>query len=164
MHRLILMRHAKSDWHDPTLRDHDRPLNARGRKAAVSMGDWLRTKAYLPDQVLCSTARRTQETLAGLGLDGSIPVTLTRDLYLAEAQEMLRTLQGASRDRVLMLGHNGGIGEMAQRLVPEPLDHPRFEDYPTCATLVCDFDVGSWKEIGWHQGQPIDFVVPRDLI
>ena len=163
MRRLILMRHAKSDWNVPDLRDHDRPLNARGLRAASDMGDWLRATGYLPDQVLCSTAQRTQETLAGLRLDAQVPVVLTRGLYLAEAEAMLRVLRQATGQSVLMLGHNGGIGEMAQRLLPEPFDHPRFEDYPTCATLVCDFDAESWNDIGWHEGQPIDFTVPKDL-
>ena len=34
--RLILMRHAKSDWDDPLLDDRDRPLNGRGRRSAVA--------------------------------------------------------------------------------------------------------------------------------
>uniref|UniRef100_UPI0035189862 SixA phosphatase family protein n=1 Tax=Nioella sp. TaxID=1912091 RepID=UPI0035189862 len=62
MKRLILMRHAKSDWSlgQP---DAARPLNARGQRSAEAMGDWLREKGYLPDQILCSSAQRTRETL-----------------------------------------------------------------------------------------------------
>ena len=59
MLRLILMRHAKSDWSHLDLSDHDRPLNNRGKASAAALGDWLRVKSYLPDQVLSSTAART---------------------------------------------------------------------------------------------------------
>ena len=68
---LILMRHAKSDWGHAGLADHDRPLNARGTRDAPRMGAWLRGKGHLPDEVLCSTATRTRQTLEGLGL--SVP-------------------------------------------------------------------------------------------
>jgi phosphohistidine phosphatase len=163
MRRLILMRHAKSDWGQPGLSDHDRPLNPRGTASAAAVGKWLRRKGYLPDQVLCSSALRTQETLAGLALDTEVAVEVTRALYLAKAAEMLRVLQSAQGACVLMLGHNDGIAEMAARLVTTPPAHDRFEDYPTCATLVCDFDAEAWNDIGWHQGQPIDFIVPREL-
>ena len=62
--RLILTRHAKSAWDDPALDDHDRPLNGRGRRAARELGDWLASRGYLPEEVLCSSALRTRETWA----------------------------------------------------------------------------------------------------
>ena len=49
--RLILTRHAKSSWDDPGMDDHDRPLNSRGLRDAPAMGQWLRDKGHLPDQV-----------------------------------------------------------------------------------------------------------------
>ena len=62
--RLILTRHAKSDWDDPSLPDQERPLNARGRRSARALGDWLASRGYDPEEVLCSSARRTAD--AGL--------------------------------------------------------------------------------------------------
>ena len=62
--RLILTRHAKSDWDDPMLDDHDRPLNKRGQRSAAELGEWLHSRGYEPDEVLCSTALRTRETWA----------------------------------------------------------------------------------------------------
>ena len=63
--QLILMRHAKSSWDDPAAADFDRPLNGRGRRSAKALGHWLRQRGWLPDRVLCSSARRTRETLDG---------------------------------------------------------------------------------------------------
>ncbi len=163
MRRLILMRHAKSDWGNTILSDHDRPLNSRGRQSATLLGDWMRRQGFAPDEVLCSTAVRTRETLAGLGLDLPSAPQFQRALYLAEADDMLGALKRASGACVLMIAHNHGIADMAQSIVAHAPDHPRFLDYPTGATLVVDFDVKGWNEIGWHTGQPIAFVVPREL-
>ncbi|WP_298844971.1 histidine phosphatase family protein [uncultured Roseobacter sp.] len=164
MRRLILMRHAKSDWHCGGLSDHDRPLNKRGRRSADAMGAWLRNEGYLPDQVLCSSAQRTRETLERLQLTGEPDITFHRALYLAHASAMLDSLRAADGRCVLMLGHNHGLADLAHALVSQPPDHDRFDDYPTAATLVCDFEGDQWKETGQHSGRPVSFVVPRELI
>lgn len=165
MLRLILMRHAKSDWSHPGLPDHDRPLNKRGKASARAMGNWLRTKGYLPDQVLCSTSERTGQTLLGLDLSRDTDCIFTRGLYHAEASDMLHILQcKATQASVLMLGHNPGICEMANRLVSDPPAHARFYDYPTTATLVCDFPVTCWEEATWEQAQVVDFAIPREVM
>ncbi|CUH78809.1 SixA phosphatase family protein [Tropicibacter naphthalenivorans] len=160
MTRLILMRHAKSDW-SAFQDDHARGLNKRGRKSAVAMGDWLRTRGYLPDAILCSTATRTRETLDGLTLGA--PVTFLDSLYHAAPDTMLDDLRGATGDTVLMIGHNPGISALAKALVRQPPDHARFADYPTCATLVVDFD-SPWPDIRLATGEVQDFAVPREVI
>ena len=66
MKRLILTRHAKSSWDDPLMSDHDRPLNERGKAAAADLGQWLASRGYVPDQVLCSDALRTRKTWSGI--------------------------------------------------------------------------------------------------
>jgi phosphohistidine phosphatase len=159
--RLILMRHAKSDWAPPAQPDHDRPLNTRGRHAATAMGDWLRRNGLTPGQILCSSAARTQETCARLNLPRTPDLHAT--LYLAEAADMLRVLHGAHGDTVLMIGHNPGIAALAAHLVSAPPDHPRFDDYPTGATLVAEFDIDDWAELTRGTGRVRHFVIPRDL-
>ncbi len=161
MKRLILMRHAKSSWDDSALDDHARPLNGRGRVSARVLGDWLRARGYIPDQTLCSDATRTRETFAGLKIPCDTQFLDT--LYHAGPDAMLHVLRQAAGDTVLMIGHNPGIGWFAQNLVAEPPPHPRFFDYPTCATLVAEFDVERWNEIGTGTGKPMDFVIPREL-
>ncbi len=159
---LILMRHAKSSWDSPTLSDHDRPLNNRGRASAQALGDWLRSKSYAPDQALVSSAHRTQETYTRLNLTSD--VTHTKDLYHAGSDVMLSVLKTATGSCVLVLGHNPGIAEFAERIVKIRPSHPRFMDYPTGATLVVTFGAPNWSAVTWNSGTPIDFVVPRTLI
>ena len=66
MKRLILTRHAKSSWDDPLTPDHDRDLNDRGKAAAADLGQWLSSRGYVPDEVLCSDALRTRKTFSGI--------------------------------------------------------------------------------------------------
>ena len=163
MKRLILMRHAKSDWSGGAASDHDRPLNPRGRRSAETMGDWLRSQELLPDQVLCSSAERTGETYLGLGLPQETNVQFTRDLYLATHHDMMATLRGATGDVVLMLGHNPGISIMAAEILRTAPTHPKFHAYPTGATLIADFDIADWRDAVWGNAIARHFVVPRDL-
>ncbi|MEO1345461.1 MAG: histidine phosphatase family protein [Pseudomonadota bacterium] len=161
MKRLVLMRHAKSSWDDPLVEDHDRPLNGRGRVSARVLGDWLRARKYIPDQLLSSSALRTRETFSRLGF--VCDAQFKKALYLADPQVMMDALRGAKGETVLMLGHNPGIAWFAQSIVQVPPPHPRFFDYPTCATLVAEFDVTDWREIGTGSGRALDFVIPREL-
>ena len=161
MGRLILMRHAKSSWQDPAQDDHARPLNKRGRASAKAMGQWLRSKRYIPDEVLSSDAQRTGETFIGLNLP--ITPSYLHALYHASADEMLMQLRAARGATILLLGHNPGAAEMATRLAQTPFDHPRFHDFPTCATLVLDF-ANDWPSVNWQSGDVVDFAIPRELL
>ena len=163
MKRLILMRHAKSSWDDFMQPDHARVLNERGRTSADAMGNWLKENECHPDEVLCSSAERTRETYARLGLTAS-NTRYEDSLFHASADVMLRVLQSATSDTVLMLGHNPGIAHFAELLVKSPATHPRFSDYPTCATAVIRFDLASWSDTKFDQGTVIKFAVPREVI
>ena len=164
MKRLILMRHAKSDWSSGAASDHDRPLNTRGRRSAAALGDFLRDNDLLPDQVLCSSAERTGETLLRLKLPEGVDVTFTRDLYLATHNDILRALQKATGQTVLIVGHNPGMGITASEiLTAPPAEAPQFDKYPTGATLVADFEIEDWSQADWGNANARHFVVPRDL-
>lgn len=159
--RLILTRHAKSAWDDPTLEDHDRPLNDRGRRSARALGDWMASRDYEPEEVLCSSSRRTQETwsmVAGAPLAVRPMLRIEPGLYHASPDRMLAILKTATHPTVMMLGHNPGISEFAARLPARPPLDPDFRRYPTCATLVVDFQVDSWSQVEAHQGSVMDFV------
>jgi phosphohistidine phosphatase len=100
MRQLLLMRHAKSSWDDPKLADHARPLNARGRAAAASMGGEMRRLGLAPDVVLVSSARRTLQTLEALKPWDDTPLVEPMDrLYLASGEQLLGVLHGAPRRR-----------------------------------------------------------------
>lgn len=162
--KLILIRHAKSDWSQDQ-EDHKRPLNPRGRRQAPLIGSWLAGLGHIPAEVLCSDATRTGETwdlMAG-GLGQRPPVTFHRELYLAPAITMLNVLRGATADVVAMVGHNPGIADFAHGLVDKAPDHPRFADYPTGAVTVIEFDHIDWGQTQEATGTPVAFSIPADL-
>ncbi len=164
---LILMRHAKSSWAARGQADVDRPLNGRGRRAAAAIGDWLAARDLLPDAALVSAAARTRETWDRLGpAFAAIPASFRPDLYHAGPEAMLRALRGApaGASRVLMLGHQPGIGEAARRLLAAAPDDPDFHRYPTAATAAIVFDVPAWTDVAWGAGRLADFVIPARLV
>ena len=164
--RLILTRHAKSSWDDPAMPDHERPLNARGRRAADALGAWLASRGDLPDEVLCSDAARTRETWARIApsLECSPVLGVTPGgLYLAGPETMLAELRCAVGRVVMMIGHNPGIAEFAAMIVARPPAEPEFRRYPTGATLVVTFEADSWPDIGPGEGAVVDFITPRAL-
>lgn len=165
MKRLILTRHAKSSWDDPLTPDHDRPLNERGKAAAADLGQWLASRGYVPDEVLCSDALRTRKTWSGIApaLPGTPVLELKPALYHAGPDVMLAVLRHAAGDCVMMIGHNPGIAEFAAKLVAHAPKNAEFARYPTGATLVADFTIESWDQLGWGMGVADDFIVPREI-
>ena len=151
MKRLYLLRHAKSSWDDASLDDHDRPLSGRGRRAADAIGRHLREHDIVPDLVLCSSAARTRETLARIGLDG----TIERELYGASAYALLARVRALppAAGSVLLIGHNPGIHDLAFALTGQP-----DEKYPTGALATIELD--DWAA---RSGRLIAFVRPREL-
>lgn len=162
---LILTRHAKSDWNSPTLSDHDRPLNSRGKLSAKALGTWLREQKLTPTEALVSSSVRTQETFANLKLN--IEPTILPELYHASSDTLLQNIDTAEDDTIIVIAHNPGIGELAFRLARMMRHHPshsRFEDYPTGATLVVQWDTDTWQNLDYSQGEILEFIVPRDLL
>ncbi len=165
-HRLILVRHAKSSWDTPALRDHDRPLNRRGYRDCRRIGAFLRDSQLLPDEVLLSTARRCVETWDGIREAAELDVSarIEGSLYHAGAIGMLDTLRTATGDLVLLIGHNPGMAGLASGLVAEAGSiHADFRRYPTSATTVLDFDIDSWRQVDAGTGTFVIFRIPREL-
>jgi phosphohistidine phosphatase len=167
MRRLFLLRHAKSSWEDPRLADHDRPLAPRGRRATKLLREHLRHESVAPAVVLCSSARRTRETLERIGpaLAAEVPVRIERELYAASAQRLLERLRALDDEveSVLVIGHNPGLELLALCLggSGEPLAAVR-RKFPTGALATLEF-AGSWSELAAGSAELTDFVTPKRL-
>lgn len=161
--RLILIRHAKSSWDSAFADDHERVLNDRGVENAQSVGHWLAKNGYIPDVIVTSDAMRTLQTTALLkrGIDAAPETHEFAALYHAPPQTMIDVAKQFGQETVALVGHNPGIAVVAGMLVAEPPTHPRFDDYPTCATTVVAFDQDKWCRP--RDGKVIDFVIPREL-
>ncbi len=169
MRTLSLLRHAKSSWDDPVQRDFDRPLNARGRRAAVRMGRYLRDEGLAFDSVLASPAVRVRETIEGVeeGLGRSLGAAHDRRIYMASAASLLDLVQSTPDvPHLLLVGHNPGLEDLALLLTTDdsdPLRQALGEKYPTAALATLEFAAGSLAGLREGQGRLVRFVRPRDL-
>jgi len=168
--RLYLLRHAKSDWADPSLDDFDRPLNGRGRKSAPAIGRYMRREGLIPALVLCSPSRRTRQTWELLlgSLKAEPPVEFVDELYLAEPVRLLKRIGQVPEDipSLLVIAHNPGLQALAHKLAGggDTAGRRRLAaKYPTGALAVLDCDVAAWDQLASGLCVLERFVAPRDL-
>jgi phosphohistidine phosphatase len=172
MRQLILLRHAKSTWDDASMPDRDRPLNARGRRAAAIMRQAMQELGLAPDLVLVSTARRTMETLEVLEPWDDAPLIEPMDsLYLANPVQLTAALHGVAETvrSVLLIGHNPGLHDLALSLAgPAAIAGGGHQAralaaaFPTGA--LAEFVVaGSWWDLREGGGRLVRFLTPRML-
>jgi len=171
---LLLLRHAKSSWDDPALADFERPLAKRGQKAAPRMGAEIEALGLRPDLILCSSALRTRETL-DLVLEtwsgGPPPVDYDEAIYMASPTELIAELRKLAANspaprRVLMVGHNPGLEELAGLLsgFGDPAARELMaQKFPTCALAVITFEDDDWAAVGPGKGTLTRFITPARL-
>lgn len=163
MKTLMLMRHAKSDWKQPGLTDHDRPLNARGRAAAPFMAKHLRAEQAKTDIILASSAVRVQQTVELMQAQWDQPVEMltSRDLYLSSPQQMVEALRGLHDvwDDILLVAHNPGLAGLVSHWSGGVIE------MPTAAIAVFQFAQSSWQALSLgSELQLVEYWRPRDLM
>lgn len=170
MKTLTLLRHAKSAWDDPAMRDFDRPLNRRGRAAARAMGAEMRRLGLAFDAVIASPATRVTETLEGLNeaYGGSLAATQDRRAYLAPVSCLLDIVHEAddAHDRLLLMGHNPGFELLALMLTEGNDSAARSvlaEKYPTGTLAEIKLAIDHWRDAAPSTGRLTRFLRPRDL-
>lgn len=164
--KLILVRHAKSDW--PDLPDHERPLAKRGRRDAPVVGHWLAASGYAPDAVVCSTAlraRQTWELLAAALAEAAGPppvVRYERRVYEATVLGLLMLVRefDAGWRSALIVGHNPGIAELTAGLAGPDEEAP--QAFPTAATAVLGLP-GPWADATPGEARLLAFTIPAEL-
>jgi phosphohistidine phosphatase len=167
---LSLLRHAKSSWKNPTLPDRERPLASRGVADAPVMGRAMAERGIDPELILCSSARRTVDTLALVlpELKVEPKVVYEDSLYHpspAEMLEMLRAIQPGA-NRVMIVGHNPEIQAFALDLIGSGPKHMRdrlMEKFPTAGLVVINFTAGLWSSIDVNSGSLNLFLTPKEL-
>ena len=168
MKTLTLLRHAKSSWNDPIERDFDRPLNARGRRAARTVGREMRAQGLSFDRVLASPAVRVVETLEDVadGYGGPLTPEFDRRIYLATPEILLELVQQADDQAatLLVIGHNPGLERLALLLSKAGDLRKEIEvKYPTATLTQIEFAVDRWSDVVEGAGTIARFIRPRDL-
>jgi phosphohistidine phosphatase len=165
--RLFILRHAKSSWDDPGLEDHERPLAPRGRRAVEAIATYVSAHRIEPQLVLCSSSRRTRETLAGIAVGGEH--LIERRLYGASCEEILERLRQLPDDvgSVMLIGHNPTVQMLTLKLTNHDGDGVEDHDreavkrkFPTGALATLAFDC-DWDELAPGRARLEAFTSPK---
>ena len=158
---LIMIRHAKSSWANPLQSDYERPLNDRGEKETVEMGEKLKMRNIRPDLIICSKAKRTKQTAKRIAqqlnyeadnirreekLYHCIPSVIEEVLF--EVDDAVKTL--------FIVAHNPGITEFVNQLSPEFT----IDNMPTCGIAGFTFDADEWNQFSLVDRKIIFFEYP----
>ncbi|WP_075349719.1 SixA phosphatase family protein [Algoriphagus marinus] len=161
MRKIIFVRHAKSSWDNPNLRDHDRPLSERGLRDAPRMAKRLKDKNILPDLILSSTAKRAKQTAEitakNLGLSQSI-IQFESNLYHASPKEILnqiKTISDQSIGTLIVVGHNPGFNDLIEYLGGS------IENLPTAGQFGFKLAIREWSEISPEKAEVWFFDYPK---
>lgn len=150
--RLVIMRHANSSRDDPSLQDHDRPLDSIGLREALVTANEILHKGWKPDHIFVSTSLRTIQTRNSLGPDFSdLTESIMTELYLAPLHVMLSLVERLSDDSTTMIiGHNPGCEMLLESLTGN------LQSMPTASAALISEGRNSWNLI--------DFLRPKNFI
>jgi phosphohistidine phosphatase len=160
---LYLIRHAKSDWDDPSLADFDRPLNARGKRDAPRMGKWLKKHKEIPDFIIASPAKRAKKTAQKIAEETGYAeknIHWEKQLYETEIPVWLKCVCAIDNkyDNVFLIAHNDTLTRFANYLCDAHIDN-----VPTCGIVKISFPISDWNEVSVHSGDFQWFQFPKNI-
>jgi phosphohistidine phosphatase len=163
MKQLYLIRHAKSDWGEESLKDIDRPLAARGYAAAYQLSDWFIKKYKAPDLFISSDATRALSTamiFARTMNYATNEISILPQVYESTAKTLLDVIHQIDdhKSSAALFCHNPGITNLAN-----DLGDLFFDNLPTCALVAFEFDVKHWKEVGKDKGKISFYQFPKEF-
>lgn len=162
MKHLILIRHAKSDWHSAADSDFERPLNKRGKKAAPLMGQRLAARGYDPDRMVSSPAERARQTVGEIAKEINFPqqdIEFHEAIYEADLTTLLNLVRNLDddADTIILVGHNPGFSELGQWLSDAAPDW-----LPTCGLLELELPIDSWAQINEQAAELLCYDYPKN--
>lgn len=160
MKTLLLVRHAKSSWDNPSQKDFDRPLNNRGHKDAPAMAERLVAKNILLDALISSTALRAFTTAKYFAKAFDFPeqqIIKAPELYDAPYDVYSDVINRIDNryDSVAIFAHNPGITMFANTLTTTKIDN-----MPTCCVFAVKIETDDWssfeqaKKVYWFVDFP----------
>jgi phosphohistidine phosphatase len=165
--QLFVLRHAKSSWDNPGVDDRERPLAPRGQRACKVIAEYLRANGIEPELVLCSSARRTRETLEGIAPTGKH--LIESELYSATTGDLVDRLRRLPDDvkSVMLIGHNPAVQMLVLRLARRDREAAEARaaverKFPTGALATLTFECG-WSELEPGRARLAAFLTPKEL-
>src|SRR5215470_13539511 len=158
---VMLLRHAKSDWDDQSLRDFDRPLADRGRRDAPRIGKALKKQGPLPDLIISSPAARARETIEAVVKAAELRIAPQFDesIYGATSAELMKLIRRLpdSSECVMLVGHNPTFEDLVSRLTGTQ------ERMPTAALACMEFQIDRWADLEDGHGRLVSLLTPKQL-
>ena len=159
MKKLYLIRHAKSDWSNPALDDFDRPLNKRGKKNVLFMGQILHKKDVSPDLIISSPAYRARTSAKKIAKEINYhkKIVFNEYLYQASFKTILEIVNFTENtyDEIFIIGHNPSLNVLAFYLIDFN------ENIPTSGIVEIEFSCNSWREVNKSNAKFVSFEYPR---
>jgi len=161
MKSLLLVRHAKSDWEDNTVKDFDRELSIRGRRTAPKMANHLKVDGFQPDLIISSPAQRAKSTtqfiVEQLELDES-KLLFEQDIYEASVRVLLRIINDLPNNlnTIALVGHNPGLTYLTELITGEEIGN-----LPTFGVVKINFDFDEWEMVSQATGSLEYFIYPK---
>jgi phosphohistidine phosphatase len=170
MRRLLLFRHSKAERPEPGHEDLARALIERGRRDAARIGSYMANHGLVPDRVMVSPAKRTQETWkhAAAAFRPAPGATTVESLYDASPHTIFAAIKDAPANAhtLLVVGHNPGLHELALMLIASGDIDAReslHEKLPTSGLVIIDFAFDDWGKLHPQSGRLERFVSPKSL-
>ena len=163
MKTIVIIRHGKSSWKHPELKDHHRPLKQRGVNSAFSVAKELLKHNIQPDLFLSSPAVRALDTAIIVATKMGFPldrIATESSIYEGSVSELLQAISVIpdENETVLFFGHNPGFTSLVNQLQEEQLFN-----LPTCGTMAIELPISSWSEIHSASGKQLFKLIPREL-
>ncbi len=161
MKQLMVVRHAKAGWGDPSLADFQRPLNERGISDSLVMAQHLLDKSIVPHYIVSSPALRALTTAKQFAKTLGIKTAgfaTDKCIYEANSDTLLDIVWGLDdrHDKIMLVGHNPGLSDMVRLLVAQNVD-----ELSTCEVIAIQFDCDQWQKIDLRSGTTFFNVTPQ---
>ncbi len=159
--RLLLIRHAKSDWGNSSTKDFDRPLNKRGNANAPEMAQRMVAQKIYPDLVVSSPALRAFTTAKYFAKEWGISeknIQLNQSIYEASLKDLLNGVNqfDSTYNCVAMFGHNPGFTDFANYL-----SDVNIYNMPTCSVVMLEFPFDDWSLVSGSTAKVLLFDYPK---
>ncbi|MDA8692985.1 histidine phosphatase family protein [Saprospiraceae bacterium] len=161
MKQLLLVRHAKSSWDNPGLKDMDRPLNERGKRDAPFMANYCKERGLKIDHILSSPAKRAYKTAKKF--HKAFPKSILdkeTDLYFGSMEDWLYLIQSIPESTITpaFFSHNPTITYFANTFKGASTDN-----VVTCGVVRLESTANTWADIDYNNTEVVAFYFPKEV-
>jgi len=169
--KLLILRHAKSNWDENDVNDHKRGLNQRGFENSKKIAEFLEKNKFIPDHILCSSAKRALLTLDPIiKIWNEIPRNISDEMYLASPEIIISIIKKQKKySQILLIGHNPGLAGLVLKLIGNNIEKLNedlkysISKFPTCSLAKISLNIKNWSELRFGVGNLEEFIRPKDI-